>query len=319
MEVIKIVTYVLAGIFVVAFALQFLKYHKMPTHLRWELYPLAGEKHRPWGGSYLEDPDWWKKPAEEKSFIREMVFMGKEIFYFKEYLHSNRSLWYIVFPFHMGIFLFVGFFALLIVGTLTMLATDIAISAESANIWGKFLYYVTLITGVAGFVLGTIGCLALFIRKIVDQTMSAYTRRIEYINILFVLAVFLTGLLAWGIVDPTFEASRTYMYNLITFGDMQGTSALLVTHGILLALLLAYIPFTNMMHFFAKHFTFNSVRWDDRPNFRGSQVENSLGPLLEQRVNWAAPHLQSINRWSDVAKHDSGADTSGRASRKGES
>ncbi len=74
----------------------------------------------------------------------------------------------------------------------------------------------------------------------------------------------------------------------------------------LLALLLVYMPFTNMMHFFAKWFTFHMVRWDDAPNLRGSNLEWEMGPLLNQPVSWSAPHIQSIKHWADVAKTTSG-------------
>ena len=105
MEALQIAAYILAGIFVIAFLSRGVRYARMPIHLRWELYPVAGETKRPWGGSYLEDSDWWTKAREEKSFIGEMTFFGKEVFFFKEYFHRNRSLWYIVYPFHIGIFL----------------------------------------------------------------------------------------------------------------------------------------------------------------------------------------------------------------------
>jgi nitrate reductase gamma subunit len=245
-----------------------------------------------------------------------MTFLGKEVLFFKEYFHRNRSLWYIVYPFHIGIFLFVGFFALLLVGALTMVG-GVAVSAESSNAWGLLIHYVTLIVGVAGLIFGAIGCLALLIRKLVDQTMSPYTRRIEYFNIVFVLAVFITGILAWGIADLGFETARESMKSFITFNGMESIHSLVGTHIILLALLLAYLPFTNMMHFFAKFFTYHMVRWDDSPNFRGGQLERKLRPLLEQRVNWAAPHMQTINQWTDVAKGDVGISTGGRVAQKG--
>jgi nitrate reductase gamma subunit len=318
MGALQIVICVLAAVFVVAFAAKAMQYAKMPTHLRWELYPLAGEAKRPWGGSYLEDKDWWTRPREEKSFIAEMSFFGQEVLFLKEYFHRNRSLWYIVYPFHIGIFLLVGFFALLVVGALTMVA-DMSVSAGSASIWGRLVYYVTLIAGVPALLFGAIGCLALFVRKLTDPTMSPYTRRIEYFNILFVLAVFITGLLAWGIADRGFELAREYMKSFITLSGPESVNTLVGTHIVLLALFLAYLPFTNMMHFFAKFFTYHKVRWDDTPNLRGSNLERGLSPLLEQRVTWAAPHMQTIDKWSDIAKEEAGTSATGRVARKGES
>lgn len=304
----QIATYILGLIFVIAFASKALKFARMPMHLRWELYPLAGETKRPWGGSYLEEPEWWTKPREGKSLAGELKFMGKEVLYFKEYFDKNRSLWWIVYPLHIGIFMFVGFFALLFVGALTMVG-DVAVSGESANAWGKLIYYLTLVVGIAVFVLGTAGALALFIRKLVDKTMSPYTRRIEYFNILLVLAVFLTGLVSWAVADSTFGTAREYMRSLFSFNEIASVDGVIIAHIILLALFLAYLPFTNMMHFFAKFFTFHMVRWDDAPHLRGSKVERKLQPLLEQPVSWSAPHLQNINRWSDVAKTNTEPET----------
>jgi nitrate reductase gamma subunit len=314
----QIVIYVLAAAFVFAFLARVIRVARMPIHLRWELYPLAGETQRPWGGSYLEDPDWWRKPREEKSFIAEMGFVGREILFFKEYFHRNRSLWYIVYPFHIGIFLLVGFFVLLFVGSLMMVG-DVAVSAESANAAGKAIHYATLVVGIAGLALGAVGCLALLVRKLTDQTMIPYTRRVEYFNIVVVLAVFVTGLLAWGIADIGFETAREYMKSLITFNGMENLPALIAAHTILLAFLLAYLPYTNMMHFFAKYFTYHRVRWDDAPNLRGSSLERGLRPLLEQRVSWAAPHMQTIDKWGDIANEKIGTDATGHIVRKGRS
>jgi hypothetical protein len=72
-----------------------------------------------------------------------------------------------------------------------------------------------------------------------------------------------------------------------------------------------------MMHFFAKFFTFHKVRWDDAPNLRGGELERGLKPLLEQRINWAAPHMQNLSRWTDVATGDMGTSIAPRVVRKG--
>jgi nitrate reductase gamma subunit len=312
----QIIAYVLFAVFAAAFLWKGYQQSRMPIHLRWELYPLAGEKDRPWGGSYLEESDWYTKPREQHSFIGEMTFLGKEVLFFKEYFLSNRSLWYIVYPFHIGVFLLVVFFFLVVIGALTMIG-GVEVSAESSNGWGLVLHYVTLIVGIPALILGTIGCAALLICKLVDPTMSPYTRRVEYFNIVLVLGVFVTGMLAWAVSDLGFEAARQYMHSLLTYGSLEGVHALGATHAVLLVVLLAYLPFTNMMHFFAKFFTYHKVRWDDSPNLRGGEVERSLKPLLQQRINWAAPHMQNLTRWADVATGDMGTSTSPRVASKG--
>jgi nitrate reductase gamma subunit len=274
----------------------------MPVHLRWELYPLAGEKNRPWGGSYLEESEWWNRPLEEKSFINEMKFMGKEVLYFKEYFHRNRSYWYVVYPFHMGIFLYVGFFLTILVGSLTMIG-GIAVSPESVSVWGKLVYYATLILGGAGLILGTFGTIAVLVRRLTDSTLKMYTRRIDYINIVFVLAVFLTGLLSWSIVDGSFTMTRTYMQGLFTFQSVGSVAPILVAHLLVTMLLLLYMPVTNMLHFFAKWFTYHKIRWDDLPHLRGSKLERDLGQLLGQPLNWSAQHIAPIQSWGDIAEY----------------
>ena len=86
----QIITYAFIALIIIVYLVRLLKYSRMPAHLRWELYPLAGEKNRPLGGSYLEDSEWWSSPREEKSFLGEMKFMGEEVLWFKEYYRLNR-------------------------------------------------------------------------------------------------------------------------------------------------------------------------------------------------------------------------------------
>jgi len=263
----QIITYILFAVIVIVFATRLARYAKMPTHLRWELYPLAGEKNRPWGGSYLEESEWWTKPQEEKSLLGEIRFIVVEILLFKEYFRLNRNYWYLVYPFHIGVFLFVGFLILLIVGALTMVA-GVAVSAESVNTWGSIIYYLTLITGGAGLILGIIGSIGVLARRMIDGNLKPYTE---------------------------------YVKSLITFSPASGIEPVAAIHIILLLLIAAYMPFTNMMHFFAKTFTYHNVRWDDAPNMRGNKLERRLVPLLSQPLSWSAPHMQTIHRWSDIA------------------
>ncbi|MFC1995940.1 respiratory nitrate reductase subunit gamma [Chloroflexota bacterium] len=297
----QIVTYLFLALVIIAFVMQLVRYVKMPTHLRWELYPLAGEKKRQGGGSYLEESEWWTKPPEGKSLLGEIKFIGEEILLFKEYYRHNRDYWYLVYPFHIGVFLFVAFLALLLVGALTMVA-GMVVSTESANIWGRIVYYLTLVTGGAGLTLGALGCIGLLIRRAIDKNLKPYTRRIDYLNLLFVLVVFVSGFFSWIIADRIFDSGREYVKSLITFSPAGSLEPLMAVHIVLLLLIAAYIPFTNMMHFFAKSFAYHMVRWDDVPNLRGSKLEKGMGPLLSQPLSWSAPHIQPIKRWSDTAQ-----------------
>lgn len=295
-----ILTYLLLALIIVVYLARLAKYARLPAHLRWELYPLAGERKRRWGGSYLEEPEWWSKPMEEKSFADEMKFMGKEVLFFEEYRKLNKPYWYFVYPFHTGIFLFTGFIALLVIGALTGIG-GIAVSASTTNIWGVFLYYLTEVVGGAGIVMGTIGGISLFIRRFTSPDLKPYTRRIEYINLALITALFLTGLLSWAIFDPSFTLGREYVQSVLTFSGMAGMVPLVIAHILLVLLIVAYMPFTNMMHFFAKWFTYHKVRWDDAPNLRGSGLETKFGALMNSNLSWSSPHTTSFNHWKDIA------------------
>ena len=58
---------------------------------------------------------------------------------------------------------------------------------------------------------------------------------------------------------------------------------------ILLTLLMTYIPFTHMSHFFTKYFMYHDIRWSDEPNLRGGEIERKLTEGLD------AVHLEVIN------------------------
>ncbi len=61
-----VVVYAAIGICTVAIVVRIATWIKMPMHVRWELYPVAHEGERAhYGGSYLEEVDWWKKPRKK--------------------------------------------------------------------------------------------------------------------------------------------------------------------------------------------------------------------------------------------------------------
>ena len=76
---------------------------------------------------------------------------------------------------------------------------------------------------------------------------------------------------------------------------------------LLVGLFLAYLPWSHMTHFFAKYFTWHSVRWDDAPNLAG-RFDAKAGRLLERPITWSAPHIRGDGRktWGDVV-HEKGA------------
>ena len=293
-----LLSYLALGVFVVVVLGKILKYYNMPLHVRWELYPLPHEKGREYGGSYFEELDWWEKPVE-KSHIGQLKFMIQEMVFIKSLFHDNRKLWYASFPFHFGIYLVIGSLVLLFIGAIVNI---IGLSSQGAL--AVFIQSLAIIFGAIGFVLGTIGSIGLLTRRIFDEDMRAFAAPADYFNLLFILAIFLTGIIAWVFSDSTFELFRNYIKSMITFSPQAVGSPILVLHLILLSLFIMYLPFTHMTHFFGKYFTWHEVRWDDERNMRGSDIEAKVNKLLNLKQNWSAPHIKSGETWATVATEE---------------
>jgi nitrate reductase gamma subunit len=296
----QIATYVSYLFITIAYTVKAVKYVKMPVHLRWELYPVALEKERQYGGSYLEDLEWQTKPRH-KSFVRGVFSLLKEYLYFGQYYQRNKGYWLGLYPWHMGFYLIVSLHVLCFFSALVML-TGVSISAESANILGRAIYYLTLVVGIGSFVTGSIGCVILLIKRLVNRDLRTYASPANYFNYLFFLAVFLSGFCAWYFFDPTLSAYREFWKSLVTFHPIVNMDPASSAHIILFSLFLIYLPFTRSMHYITRFFNFFWVHWDDEPNLRGSNIERKVKGLLNYQVSWSAPHIQSGKRWGEVTK-----------------
>ncbi len=95
-----IVAYLGIVFFLIACVARFMMWSKMPMHVRWELYPVAheGGGKAAYGGSYLEDTDWWAK-KREVSLFGELKVMVPEILFLVALREHNPKLWTRSFPF----------------------------------------------------------------------------------------------------------------------------------------------------------------------------------------------------------------------------
>ena len=267
-----------------------IKYLRMPIHLRWELYPIPHEKKE---GSYFEEMDWWKKPRK-KHYLNQLIFMAQEILFIRALYHHNRRMWYASFPFHFGLYLVIGWLALLVVGALLRIFGAASGLAET-------LQTVAVVVGIAGMSLGAIGCLGLLIMRATSSDLKGYTAPVDYFNIVFILAVLGSGIIAWVSSDPHFAVVQGYIRGLITFSSIVTPSKAIAWHIALFSLFLIYLPFTHMTHFFMKYFMWDKVRFEDEPNLRGSGVESKVAKVLTYTQNWSAPHIQTGTKWSETA------------------
>jgi nitrate reductase gamma subunit len=295
----QILSYFCLLVFIAGLVWRIARYAGLPIHLRWELYPVAHEKGKPYGGSYLEELDWWHHPRSINLFGEFTVFM-REILFFREYFKSNRGFWYFVYPFHIGLFLILLWIVLLLLGALLQI-DSIGISAVSGNAVIVIVYYLTLITGVAAFITGTFGTIGLLVKRLINSDLRNYTDPIDYFNLVCILAIFVLGLFSFIIEDQSFNNARNYVAGLLLFKPGQ-FGLLTIMFASVALVFLAYMPFTRMMHYVAKYFTYHKVKWDDEPNSRGSRMEEKVKLMLAQQETWSAPHIRPGSSWIEQAE-----------------
>jgi nitrate reductase gamma subunit len=270
----------------------------MPVHLRWELYPVGQKKVHSSGGSYLESLNWRTK-RRKKSLFSELRFIADEILFFRMYYRHKRGYWFSVYPFHLGIFLLFVWLVLLFAGAVMSVAGLTTVGIDG-NLSGRILFYLTLVSGSVGFMFAIIGCTGLLIRRYIDDDLKLYTSPKEYFTLYFMLLTFLSGIFAWLFFDFSFDTIRGFMMSLVSFTPVQTMNPATYINILLICLFLLYAPFTRMMHFLAKYFSFHSVRWDDVPNLSGSKIRKKVEKQLNFVLTWSASQVPKGKKWSEV-------------------
>ncbi|MDA8219262.1 MAG: respiratory nitrate reductase subunit gamma [Dehalococcoidales bacterium] len=301
MWALQLLTYLAVLVLLGGIAAKIVKYAKAPMHLRWELYPIPHEQGKEgYGGSYMEEPDWWTKPRES-DMVAEVRAMLEEMLLIKALWHNNRAQWYASFPFHGGLYLLIGFVVLLLIGAVLEVA-GLTVAA-SGNVILVLLHYLTIVVGVVGLASSIFGAAYLLYRRFTDENLRQYSSPSDYFNLIFLLVVFGTAAVAWATVDPSFSALRGFVRGIITLSPVS-VPALVSAEVVFVTLFMIYMPFTHMLHFVAKYFTWHQVRWDDSPNIRGSAVSGRIMANLTKPVSWSAPHIQKGKSWAEVATEE---------------
>ncbi|MDR3542875.1 MAG: nitrate reductase gamma subunit [Desulfosporosinus sp.] len=292
--ILSIIAYLSILLFVGISAYKACQFAKMPLHGRMELYPVPKENGFEHGGSFYEEISWWSKP-HEVSHVREIKEMLKEILFIKKLFDNQRPFWWISYALHLGIYFIMAWTMLLVVGAISEL-NGIVVAANSPGIWGLLVFYLSVITGIAGLLLAALGSGLLVLRRMFDNTLRKYTTPQEYFNLLLIFAAAITGILYWG-GDLSFHNAREVTANLITFNQSFAPSGLLILHVVLVGIMLIYIPISKMSHYVGKYFTFHTVLWDNSPNIKGSSVEQKVKKALSYRPthSWSAPHIKAPN------------------------
>lgn len=299
MTALPIVIYAAVAVFVIGMIMKVVAIARSPLHLRWELYPIPHDKGKAsYGGSYLEDSEWWTRPREI-SRINEIVEIALEISLLKTLFRHNRLLWSFSLPFHLGLYLLVVLAILLKTGALLQLA-GYSVTGAAAG-WIQMIYYGTIVCGSAGWIMALGGGLGLLSLRIFKADLRQYSILTDYINLLILAAVCAAGLMTQVTADPTYAVSRNVFQHLITFSNPGPLPAAMTALLWLTAVLLVYFPFTHMTHFVGKYFTFHKIRWEDRPLQYDDKMEARITKALQRKVGWFSPHLPNGATWGEAA------------------
>lgn len=277
-----------------------IKISRMPLHLRWDLYPIPHEKGKEhYGGSYFEEVDWWtKKP--KFSLMSEIKEMGKEIFFIQSLYRNNRTLWAFSMPFHLGLYILILFFVLLVGGALLEIA-GMNIVSTSTDFIPRYLSVFTQRADIYGSILGAIGALGLLLSRIFKKELRSFSVRSDYFNLLLLLAIFINSFVVLLTIDRDCSIQRAFVGQLITFGPIPPVPTAMAIQMILTSIFFLYLPFTHMTHFVGKYFTYHKVRWEDHPNIRGGKIEEAVSKALGYKLNWSAPHIKAGATWAESA------------------
>ncbi len=289
-----LITYIGIIIFCAAVLKRIISYINNPPHVRWELYPVgheSGERAK-YGGSYLEDVDWWKKPRHV-SRINELKVMIPEILGLKAVHEYNRPLWFVTYPFHLGLYFTIMFMVFIVIGSFAQI---LDIPAAPIMAIAKF-------TGPLGFILTICGAVGLLYKRITDQNLKIHSCFEHYFNLMLFIVTMSLAVLTWLFVDPDFMMAQTFVAGLISFKLTAVSSPLFLLQIVLMVATIAYIPFTHMSHFFMKYFLYHDIRWGDEPNINTPKTDAKINIVLNYPITWSAPHIAGHNKktWAEVA------------------
>lgn len=260
---------------------------RLPLNVRWEVYPVPHEAKakRRYGGWYMEELD-WAATTRAASPLPAYLEIAAEVTTLKRVKeHNGYGLWPLSLAMHWGIYLYFGWLLLLAVGNIASLAG---------------LSCLTIGVGLAAHILGAGGALGLLVKRATNRDLRLYTTLPDYFNLVFLATLFLAGLVSW-LGDTSFAAHQAYLGGVLFFRPVHVPAAVSISF-LLFELFMIYMPFTKLIHYFAKYFTFDRALWDDDFKAKGSAVDRQITAQLAYTPTWAAPHIAPGKAWLEQAQ-----------------
>lgn len=272
-----------------------------PLHIRWELYPIPheGPERASYGGSYMEESDWWTKPRhvdhcmDIKAILREVLFLENTY-------ENNSPLWLRTFPFHWGMYFLMGGTMILIFAVILELC---GVSPDDG-----FLIFIgnviNVIVLVGAFCIAGGGC-ALLQRRFADPGLRRYTAFEQVANLVSFIIFGVLTLCAWTFNPSYYDVAMNFIYNLCT-GNFEPLGSFWFVLNMLAGYcVLVFIPISNMRHLIMKYFMYHDIRWGDEATIYSKKNQRLIGVDLHLKENWDAPHISEDSSdektWLDVA------------------
>ena len=260
---------------------------RLPLNVRWEVYPVPHEakEKRGYGGSYMEEVDWATR-TRAASPLPAYLEIAAEVTTLKRVREHNRyGVWPFSLAMHWGLYLYFAWLFLLAIGNVVNPAVLAAL---------------TIGVGLAAYVLGAAGALGLLLKRATNADLRLYTVPSDYFNLLFLAAFFLAGLVSW-LGNTSFVAHKAYIGSVLFLRPAHVPAAVSISF-LLFELFLIYMPFTKLIHYFAKYFTFHKALWDDAFKAKGSAKDRQVRAQLDFEAMWAAPHVAPGQSWLQQAQ-----------------
>lgn len=270
-----------------------------PLHVRWELYPVPheGPNRAAYGGSYMQESDWWTKPRHVDHWMDIKAMVLEILFLHSTYEHKPK-LWLRSYPFHMGLYLWMG-------GTFLLLFAVILVLCGVNPVNGFMIFLSNLINAVSlfGAFLMVCGGSALLHLRLTDKGLHKYTTREFYFNLGAFVTFGALTLCAWVFNPSYYLVAGTFLYNLFTLNFQPLGSFWFVVNMLAGFVVLLWIPITNMKHLLIKYFMYHDIRWADEATVWSEKNQELINKNLQYPVTWAAPHIADSHpkNWVDVA------------------
>ena len=179
--------------------------------------------------------EWSLFPLPEK-FINKLLIMAEEILFMKLIYKNNRRLWLQSLILHYGFYLIIIWLVLTLIGV-------------NATIIGIIASYLMLIGG-----------LILLISRffIVDVKLISHVNQYFNLFLIIILALLLIFSNFFYILGSDF------LYNVLIMSlenEVLSQNFLFYLTLLVVQFFLIYIPSSSMVHFFAKYFTWDKIRW----------------------------------------------------------